>query len=125
MNKYRGEVSIDLGGREYILRPTFEVLVEIEERLGIGLLAIARKFMNREYGIRDVSIIIAAGIKGGGQKIPENLGEVLATTGVLPFHEKLEKFIAGSLSGESEQGNAGASTGKINQFPGDAIKKSG
>lgn len=111
MNKYRGEVSIKLGEREYVLRPTFEALVEIEERLGSGLVLIARRFANREFGIRDVACIIAAGIKGAGGKVPENIGELIAKAGILPYAETIVLFLTGALSGEDNEGKAGASSG--------------
>ena len=42
-NKHRGEVTISLGGRSYLLRPTFAAIAEIEARSGQGLIGLARR----------------------------------------------------------------------------------
>ncbi len=101
MNKQRGEVAVRLNGHEYTMRPTFEALVEIEERLGAGLVPIARRFVDAQFGVREVSGILAAGIRGGGEKVPANLGELIVRQGVLSFSDAIGTFLTGALQGDS------------------------
>ncbi len=110
MNKQRGEVQVRLNGHEYTLRPTFEALVEIEERLGAGLVPIARRFVDAQFGVREVAGIIAAGIRGSGQKVPDDLGPQIVKQGVLSFSEAIGTFLTGALQGDAG-GNAAAPAG--------------
>ncbi len=119
MNKQRGDVAVTLDGRECVLRPTFDALVEIEERLGIGLVPLAKRFVAGEFGIREVSVILAAGLRGAGQKVPEDLGNKIVKAGVLSFTQALVQLLTNALQGDSE-GNAEAATGEVQRFPGAA-----
>jgi hypothetical protein len=47
-NKFRGEVDITIGGNQYTLRPTFEALVEFEDRCGMTAYAAMGKMVNGE-----------------------------------------------------------------------------
>ena len=55
MNKARGEVTLSLGDRDWVLRPTFQALCEIESELGEGLIALVRRLAAGSVGVRDVA----------------------------------------------------------------------
>lgn len=108
MNPERGDVPVMLDGNEYILRPSFEALVEIEERLGMGLVPLARRFMDGQFGIRDVTAVVAAGIGGSGQRVPDDLGNLVVRAGIMSFAEALGVFLANALQGDASGGNSPA-----------------
>ena len=68
-NPHRGEVKIELarldGGEpeELALRPTIGAIVEVEEKLGLGLAGIIQRFSRPpvSYGLRDVLAIVLLG----------------------------------------------------------------
>jgi hypothetical protein len=64
-NKERGEVEVSLNGSTYIMRPTHNVITEIESRLGIGIFRVASRLRMADYWFTDISVIICEGIKGG------------------------------------------------------------
>ena len=47
-NKFRGESEITLGGKTYTLRPTFEALVEFEDKAGCSAFEALRDMMNKQ-----------------------------------------------------------------------------
>ncbi|MBI2235343.1 MAG: gene transfer agent family protein [Magnetospirillum sp.] len=102
MNKHRGDVAVTLGGREYVLRPTFGALVEIEERLGMGLVPLARKVLEGQFGFKEVATIIACGIKGAGERVPGNLGDLTVEAGLMQLSEPVARFLNGALAGDAE-----------------------
>jgi len=63
-NKYRGTIEVQLGGEEYTLRPTFEALVEFEEKTGMTVGQAYIALMENGVSVKIVSSAIWAGIKG-------------------------------------------------------------
>lgn len=63
-NKQRGEEALKLLGKEYILRPTFEALCEIEDKLDISIPNLIGRFEAGNIRIRDLAVIIWAGVHG-------------------------------------------------------------
>jgi len=83
-NETRGEIAIDLGGREYVLRPTYQAIAAIEAKTGKGLLALARDAA--ELGVGDAAIIATECIKAYGKHVgddmmarysPDKIGEMM------------------------------------------------
>lgn len=100
-NIQRGEVSVTLGGRDYVLRPTFAALAEIESLAGRGLVALAQRFLDRQFGLNDVLAVLGPAIKAGGAKPPEKLGDAVAAAGVLNLAGPIARFLALALSGDA------------------------
>lgn len=72
-NPHRGEASIELGGRRYILRLTLQALAEIEAAFAVdGLEALGARFGSGKLGTRDVLSILGALVRGGGERIADS-----------------------------------------------------
>ena len=108
MNKQRGDVAVTIGGQEYVLRPTYQALAEIEARTGVGLVALAGKFMNRDFGVVEAVAIISAGIAGSGEKPPKDLGDQIIGQGVLQLAGPILAFLTNGLTGDQEGKAEGA-----------------
>ena len=106
VNRERGEVAVTLSGVEYALRPTFAALAEIESRAGMGLVPLAQRFLDRQFGLNDVLAVLEPAIKAGGAKPPEKFGDAIVATGVLNLAGPIARFLAHALGG----GAAGAKT---------------
>lgn len=65
-NKFRGEVDIILGGNQYVLRPTFEALVEFEDRSGKTAYEAMRDMVEgRGFSAKVVCAAFYAGMRAG------------------------------------------------------------
>ncbi|MCF6322353.1 MAG: gene transfer agent family protein [Rhizobiaceae bacterium] len=72
-NKYRGEISATLDGRDWQLCLTLGALAELEARLGEeDITALARRFSSGRLSAKDMQIIIAVGLRGGGHDIADD-----------------------------------------------------
>ncbi|MCB2134787.1 MAG: gene transfer agent family protein [Rhodobacteraceae bacterium] len=66
-NRWRGEVEIELDGTCHTGRLTLGALAELEEALGTGtLVELAERFDSGRFAVRDVMLLIVAGLRGGG-----------------------------------------------------------
>lgn len=104
-NKQRGEVEIRLGGETLVLRPTFHALCEIESKAGAGLITIAKKLRNSEAGLKEITAIIWAGMKGAdiNKYSFEQAGEEVVREGLTVLMPIAAEFLAAALSGGSHE----------------------
>jgi len=58
-NPWRGEVSITLDGISYVMRPTFERLNRIEQKLNMGFVALARKLADGNIMLEELAVVVA------------------------------------------------------------------
>lgn len=103
MNELRGETSVTLGGTDYVLRPTFEALQEIERLTGLGLVPLAKKFLAQEFGVSDIRAVLIPAIKAGGAKAPDELGKLIMQAGPINLGGKIASFLTIALSGGEEK----------------------
>ena len=78
-NKHRGEIEAESGGDRRTLVLTLGALAELESAFGAGdLVALAERFGSGRLSARDLVRIIAAGLRGAGEKVSDD--EVAAMT---------------------------------------------
>lgn len=72
-NIHRGEISAVIGGETRVLCLTLGALAELEARLGAGDLAgLAERFANGRVSARDLTAILGAGLRGGGNAVSDD-----------------------------------------------------
>ena len=101
MNPYRDEVALVLGAQRFVLRPTFEALAEMEGVLGLGLLEMCGQLSRGKITLRQLVALVAAGIKGGGGVVPDNLGQLILTQGSVAVLGVVGPWLSAALSGEA------------------------
>ena len=106
-NEHRGEVAITLSGKDYVMRPTFQCLCEIEGKTGVGIFALARRFHASNFGISDAAIIVTAGMKSAGEEgaTVQKVGEMIFEQGLDSTAAPITEFLMMALGGPSK-GNA-------------------
>jgi len=57
-NKQRGEVMLELGGQQLVLRPTYEMMVHFEALAGTSLLKVYGKCLNGDVPIDHVAALV-------------------------------------------------------------------
>ena len=103
-NPARGEVTLVCGSRRFVLRPTFNALLEIEDSLGAGLVEIAQRIAARRYGLRDLLAIATAGAQAVDPNIRrKEIGEAIAEAGLQAATEPVLLFLSFALSGPDEK----------------------
>lgn len=71
-NAARGEVGIVIEGEARVMRLTLGALAALEERLGsTSLVALAERFEQGEMKAGELIALLAAGLEGGGNPVPE------------------------------------------------------
>ncbi len=82
VNRHRGEIEAELGGKRYTLCLTLGALAEIEHAYGgEDLLAIAERFEQGRIKATDAIRVIGAGLRGAGNDIDDTTVSSLQVNG--------------------------------------------
>lgn len=66
-NPYAGEVTLTVDGERHTMKLTLGALAELEADLGAeSLIAVVDRFEAGRYRVRDVLLLLNAGLRGGG-----------------------------------------------------------
>ncbi|MDD7909140.1 gene transfer agent family protein [Pseudovibrio exalbescens] len=69
-NRHRGEVDIELDGRRWSMALTLGALAELEDAYAAeSLEALVTRFAEHKLGTQDLTRIIGAGLRGGGNEV--------------------------------------------------------
>ncbi|MGV8856705.1 MAG: gene transfer agent family protein [Devosia sp.] len=72
-NAQRGEIEALIGGETRTLCLTLGALAELEARLQAGdLVGLAERFAGGRVSARDLTVILGAGLRGGGNAISDD-----------------------------------------------------
>ena len=103
-NPVRGEVTIDLPGHErYVLRPTFDALVQIEAELGEKIIPLAMSLA----GLREAAVIIhRCGQAAGGKLTFAQIKELVMQAGLVALLPHLRAMLNLALTPADPNGEA-------------------
>ena len=81
-NRHRGEIAAELGGRRRTLVLTLGALAELEDAFGADdLVALTERFATGRLKARDLTRIIAAGLRGAGEAVSDEEVAAMAADG--------------------------------------------
>jgi hypothetical protein len=104
-NPHRGEQSIELAGATYVLRPTFEAAVAIEEQLG-GLLGLLTRLLNDRTALtlKEAAVIVCECMKAGGQAANQDkVKRLLFEAGYYTAAPQVLELLTAMVTGGIEQ----------------------
>ena len=128
-NKHRGECVVELEGAEYVLRPDFEAVAAIDDQCGSIIELAKRALSTQALSFREVSIVIAEGIKAQGRKT-DNIGlkgtkldrvqKMVFDAGMVAVLPAVVSFLAAAVTGgmKPDAGEAEAGTETTNSRSG-------
>jgi hypothetical protein len=84
INRYRGETALMVDGEPLPMRLTLGALAELEHAFSVDSLpALGERFAGGKLSARDVTRILAAGLRGAGSSVSEDQVTSLAFDGGL------------------------------------------
>lgn len=114
-NKYRGELEVSLNGKSYLLRPTFEALVEFEDKAGMTAYEAIRLVTERNAApMKSVAGAFWAGIKAAwapdGGRCPSygEVGAMIQREGLANLLVPYLQFLTNALSSDNDLKQAAA-----------------
>lgn len=97
-NPLRGETSINLSGKDHILRPSFENLVAAEEELG-PLFALVDRASEGALALHEMGALIWHCIETDDRPARKEVGEALLEMGLVAATQPVRAILAQILQG--------------------------
>lgn len=124
-NPHRAEVTVTLGDHgDYLLRPTFQALAQIEADLKEPIIPIAQRVAAFQVGVRDAAVIVHyAGRAAGGKLTLAQVGEAVLAAGLVNVALKCHEMLQLALTADdpnSEAATAAAANPETGASPGAA-----
>ncbi len=103
-NARRGEIEAELGGKRYTLCLTLGALAELESGMGASdLVALAERFEARRLSARDLSRIIACGLRGAGHALSDDdVASMKVSGGLAAYVQIAADLLAATFGDEPE-----------------------
>lgn len=104
-NLERGEVSITLDGKTFVMRPTPDAVSKIEARNGRGLRATLLRFVRSDYTLDELTSIVFEGLKAAGEPaVYDKTRELIYKTGYDVVAVGVYQFIVNATTGGRQEG---------------------
>ncbi|MEM7695007.1 MAG: gene transfer agent family protein [Pseudomonadota bacterium] len=102
-NRYRGETTAVLDGKQWTLCLTLGALADLEQRFQVGdMSALIDRFSRGTLSARDAIAIIGAGLRGAGNSVDDDqVGRMTAKGGAAGFAEVVTDLLTVTF-GEAE-----------------------
>ncbi len=115
-NKERGEVTLELGGEKYVLRPEFGVIAEIEDELDTDMFQFGMKAEQFKFRVKELVQAIKVVLAANGYQVEEKrLAKAIAREGmaavVLPLVAFVRAYVWGGQPEKKDSGPAPETTG--------------
>jgi hypothetical protein len=102
-NRHRGEIQAELGGKRRTLCLTLGALAELESAFGVDdLAALAERFGSGRISARDAIRVIGAGLRGAGEKIPDEEVAALASSNAAAGYVQIVVELLSATFGAAE-----------------------
>lgn len=107
-NEVRGELSITLDDAEFVLRPSYEAILEFEDATGKALTNLAFQAASAKLSIREMSIIVASCIRAWGRAVgntsaagvnERRIGELIIEAGAFDVRERITELLTRAATG--------------------------
>jgi hypothetical protein len=100
-NPRRGEITAELDGRSHNLCLTLGALAELESKFGAGgLVELASRFESGKLSARDLTAIIACGLRGGGAAYSDEEVAAFKVTGGLQTYVRIAADLLAATFGD-------------------------
>lgn len=103
-NRHRGEIEAELGGVTRTLVLTLGALAELEDAFGADDLgALTERFGTGRLKARDLTRIIAAGLRGAGEAVSDEQVAAFAVDGGAQGYVRIAAALIAATFGEAEE----------------------
>lgn len=106
VNHHRGEIEAELNGKTYCLCLTLGALAELEAAFGDDdMLALVGRFESGRLSAMDIQRIIAAGLRGGGNAIDDEIiAQMRVKGGAAGFISIVSRLLKATFAGDEVNG---------------------
>lgn len=104
-NPLRGQISLNLGQKEYKARLTVDAIMQIEDALDMGIIKVAQNMAQGDVRLGSIVKILTPALRGGGNNLQEaDVIKLIQQAGIVEATRVVAEMLALVLSsGENEE----------------------
>lgn len=105
-NPYRGEVTFTLAGKDYVVRPTFQLIAQVETAMGMGVIQTLRRLAGMEFTASELVALVHMAVRTAGCRLKrEEVGELVVghEDGFIVYMEPVSKLLSMALAGPTRK----------------------
>jgi len=107
-NPLKGQILINLGGKDYSCRLTVDAIIKIETELDKGILTITQKLSEADVRMGELVCILLHAVRGGGNDVKEqDIKSLIQETGIVSTCSAVATLLVSTMSDpDSEESNS-------------------
>ncbi len=118
-NKARGEVTLELGGEKYVLRPEFGVIAEIEDELDTDMFRLGMRAEQFKFRVKELAHALRIVLEANGYEAQEKrLANAITKQGMAAVVLPLVAYVRGYIWGAQPEKKADPAARETPTTPG-------
>lgn len=103
-NKLKGELNIQLAGKDYKCRLTIDAIMQIEDACNCGILKLATKMGEADIRMSEIINVLLPAMRGGGNDFQrKDIMQIVQDAGIVKATTAVANLLAKSLTDDSEE----------------------
>ena len=104
-NPLKAQIDIKLGDTDYKARLTIDSIIQIEEKVGCGIIKLATRMGDADIRMVDLLSVLTPALRGGGNNIQEtDVKKIISEVGIVATAKAVAELLAASLQPPEEEG---------------------
>ncbi len=103
-NELKGELNIQLAGKDYKCRLTIDAIMQIEDECNCGILKLATKMGEADIRMSEIINVLLPALRGGGNDLQKkDVIQIVQDAGIVKATTAVANLLAKSLTDDSEE----------------------
>mgnify|MGYP003145580980 CR=1 FL=1 len=103
-NKLKGEVTVELAGKDYKCRLTIDAIMQIEDSCNCGIIKLATKMSEADIRLSEIINVLTPALRGGGNDLQQkDVVAIVQKAGIVKATSAVANILAKSLTDDSEE----------------------
>lgn len=107
-NPLKGQIQVNLAGKDYTVRLSIDALMQIENALDKGIIKMANDMAKGDVRLSDLNAILLPALRGGGNDVQQkDVSKIIAEAGIVQVTKVVANLLAQSLTDDSNEESGG------------------
>jgi hypothetical protein len=103
-NKLKGEITVQLAGKDYKCRLTVDAIMQIEDACDCGVIKLATKMSEGDIRLNEIINVLTPALRGGGNDLQrKDVVNIVQEAGIVKATAAVANLLAKSLTDDSEE----------------------
>lgn len=112
-NPMKGEIQVELAGKQYKCRLTIDSIIQIETAVGAGIIKLAQRMSEGDVRITDMLSVLTPALRGGGNNLkPKDVTKLIGEAGIVETASAVALVLTQTIAPEEAEDSEEEEEGK-------------